>query len=155
MIADAVRDDGVSQEFLSFLDDALSSWWGTSRNRDNREELLLKLFDIDEMTNILMFLLDPFADNEAVIYLDEFLATLANLIRRGILDCALGNMSTLGPFADYFASIGEARETAERLKEHDEMSEEEEIHARQVVPMYNMVALVQHVTMRDVLWRMD
>ena len=61
-------------------------------------------------------------------YLHDFLSTLATLTRRGILDCALGNMSTLGPFADYFASIGVARETARRLKEYNEMSESKEIH---------------------------
>ena len=83
-------------------------------------------------------------------YLTQFLATLEGLILRDVLNCALGNVSTLGPFADYFASIGEARETALRLKEYDEMSEEEEIHARQIAPMYTVVALVQHVTMRDV-----
>ena len=83
-------------------------------------------------------------------YLTQVLATLEGLILGDVLNCALGNVSTLGPFADYFASIGEARETALRLKEYDEMSEEEEIHARQIAPMYTVVALVQHVTMRDV-----
>ena len=73
-------------------------------------------------------------------YLTQFLATLEGLILRDVLNCALGNVSTLGPFADYFASIGEARETALRLKEYDEMSEEEEIHARQIAPMYTVVA---------------
>ena len=39
----------------------------------DREELLLKLFDMDEMTNILMFLLKPSGDDdETDPYLTEF-----------------------------------------------------------------------------------
>ena len=46
------RDRAVSQEFLNFLDDALSSWWGTSRQR----RAVVETVDMDEMTNILLFL---------------------------------------------------------------------------------------------------
>ena len=40
---------------------------------EDREELLLKLFDMDEITNILMFLLNPSGDDdEADFYFTEF-----------------------------------------------------------------------------------
>eukprot|EP00435_Cladocopium_sp_Y103_P065097 s709_g27.t1 len=83
------------------------------------------------------------------------IAALANLMRRGVLCCALGNMSTLGPLADCFARLLAAGETAKRLKEYGEISESKEIHARQIVAMYSVVAPVQHVTMRDLPWRMS
>ena len=68
VIVDAFRRCIVTPEFLSFLDDALPSLWGTSRSRGNREELLLQLFDIDEMTNILMFVLRPSGDATTAVH---------------------------------------------------------------------------------------
>jgi len=44
------RKSHALQEFLSFLRDALSSW---------HSETLTQLFDIDAMTELLRFLLDP------------------------------------------------------------------------------------------------
>ena len=51
----------------------------------DREELLLKLLDVDEITSILMFLLNPSGDDdETDFYLTEFCATLQNLMQQKV-----------------------------------------------------------------------
>ncbi|CAL1169050.1 unnamed protein product [Cladocopium goreaui] len=142
VLMDEVRkaEGNVGEEFLSFLRDALSSW---------HSETLTQLFDIDAMTELLRFLLDPSTppdEEEAAspgIYLTEFLCTLGNLIDRGVMEVAVGTAETLKPFAEYYASRGEPDFTADRIQVYE--AEPDELHERQVVPMFNMVALVEHV----------
>eukprot|EP00435_Cladocopium_sp_Y103_P051060 s899_g15.t1 len=142
VLMDEVRkaQGNVGEEFLSFLRDALSSWNAT---------LLAQLFDVDAMTELLRFLLDsstPPEEEEAAapgIYLTEFLCTLENLLDRGVMEVAVGTTETLKPFAEYYASRGEPDFTTDRIKVYE--AEPDELHERQVVPMFNMVALVEHV----------
>ena len=131
----------MDEHFLSFLEEAMT-WWGNEKQK-------ALLFNLDAMVTTLAFLLEEVEEDR----LQSFLVTIRCLVSNDVLNCALGNVATLGPFQDYYASIGEAGETASRIREYDEMSELNELNGRQVVALFNMVALIQHVEKPDVPWR--
>ncbi|CAE7254694.1 unnamed protein product [Symbiodinium natans] len=134
------------EDFLEFLEHALSTWWCASR--EDREDILASLFDMDAIAAVLAFLLEDGGG-----YLHLFLATVERVFwsrrsRSVVFGLALCNRTTLDPFSSHYAT--EVRET---MEEFDLMEEEDHVDDRTAVPLFNLVCLMRHLFDADVAWK--